>query len=165
MRKIIWIVIAAICSSHAIAFDGINGISFNMTQKQVEAKGFVCNSLKEKNTNFIAQCEHMSMTGVIFGFPTNDYNVGIGSTKKVDRIGAYFNKGIGIADYLQIAVKIQTFFPEEEKEWSTASNSAVKVNQWKANDGTRARLTLISGVPPVRKTSLSIDFYSTRLMK
>lgn len=157
MRKIVCIAVAAFSSSHVIAFDGHNGIRFDMTQKQVETKGFVCNPPKERKPTVIAECLHMDMSGVAFGFPTKDYRILIGSTKKVDMIGAEFVGHIGTEDYLSLHSKIEHFFP---KKTQSQQASMVIRDVWRANDNAAAVLLLIRGIQP----SLSITFWSPRVM-
>lgn len=164
MRKFAYIVIVAITTSHAaIAADGHNGIRFDMTQQQVEAKGFVCNPPKEKKPDVIAECRHMDMTGVAFGFPTKDYSILIGPTTKVDSIGAEFSGRIGTEDYFDLHHKIVHFFPIEHKAGSMHSES-IRRDEWRSNNGAAAVLLLLKGTPPVTRTSLSIRFWSPRAM-
>lgn len=164
MRKIACIAIAAICSSPTIASDGHNGIRFDMTQKQVEAKGFVCNPPEEKKSDVVAECQHMDMTGVAFGFPTKDYRILIGSTKKVDMIGAEFSGRVGTEDYFSLHRKIEHFFPKKYEAGTVHEQGMVRRDEWRANNNASAVLMLMNGIPPITKTSLSITFWSPRWM-
>ncbi|PTQ85288.1 hypothetical protein [Agitococcus lubricus] len=162
MRKIAYIAIFTICS-HAIAFDGHNGISFDMTQKQVEAKGFVCHPPQEKNPSVIAECQHTNMTGVAFGFPTKDYQISIGPTKKVDMIGADFSGRISKKDYVGLFRKIEQLFPKKD-ETGTFHEGTVLRDVWRANNNAAVILLLMNGVPPITESSLGITFWSPRAM-
>jgi hypothetical protein len=105
----------------------------------------------------------MDMTGVAFGFPTKDYRILIGPTKKVDMIGAEFSGTIDTEDYLSLHRKIEHFFPKKN-EAGTVQESMVRRDEWRANNGAAAVLLLIKGIPPITKTSLHITFWSPRAM-
>ena len=164
MKKIVCIAVAAISSSLAIASDGHNGIRFDMTQKQIEAKGFVCNPPEEKTPDVIAECQHMDMTGVAFGFPTKDYRILIGPTKKVDMIGAEFSGRIGTEDYLSLHRKIEHFFPKKNEAGTLHEQGMVRRDEWRAKNNAALVLLLVSGIPPITNTSLSVTFWSPRAM-
>lgn len=140
---------------------GHNGIRFDMTQKEVERKGFVCNPPREKQKNILADCRHMDMTGVAFGYPTKDYNIAIGPSGKVDKIGAKFVNINSASDYLSLHAKIVHFFPNK-KEDGSMNGSLIMRDVWLANDNSSAVLLYIEGVPPVFGSSLSISFWSPR---
>lgn len=162
MKRLAYIALATVCCSYAIASDGHNGIRFDMTQKQVEAKGFVCNSTAEVTSSVIAQCRHMDMTGVAFGFPTKDYRVSIGRTKRVDMIGADFSARIGTADYFSLHEKIAHFFPTKNAAGTLTGQDIAVRTEWRAKNNAAAVLLLIKGAPPIIKDSLSITFWSPR---
>lgn len=162
MRKIFYVALAAIFSSPAIAFDGHNGISFDMTQEQVEEKGFVCNPPKEEMQDVVAECQHMDMTGVAFGFPTTDYQILIGSAKNVVMIGAKFSGNLSAADYLSLQRKIEHFFPNKEEAKTVYVKNQFRRDVWRANNNATAVLVLMNGVPPIIKTSLTIAFWNPR---
>lgn len=148
----------------AHAFNVHNGITFDMTQKEVENKGFVCNPPEEKDPNVKARCEHMDMTGVAFGYPTKDYSLTIGPSGKVDGISAKFSGNIATSDYLSLHNKIKHFFPEKDEKASFHSQGTATRDQWRAKNNAAAVLLLINGMPPYIKTSLSITFWSPRYM-
>jgi len=148
----------------AYAFNGHNGISFDMTQQEVEKKGFVCNPPEKKDPNVKAECEHMDLTGVAFGYPTKDYRLIIGSSGKVDMIGAEFGGHIATSDYFSLHSKIKHFFPTKDEKASFHAQGTATRDQWRAKNNASAVLLLIYGVPPITKTSLSITFWSPRYM-
>lgn len=146
-------------SSQVLAFEGHNGITFDMTQKQVEAKGFVCNESRSSNTNIILDCNHMEMTGTAFGLPTKNYNVSIGKSKKVIRIGAEFGGNVNMQSHLNLSTQIGNFFPKKLADKSMHSKD-VLMDVWEAKNGAHAVLNFFSGIPPIIKASMRISFWS-----
>lgn len=126
----------------AHAMDGHNGIQFDMSQKEVEAKGFVCNPPKEKIDHILSLCAHMDMTGVAFGDPTKDYSIVIGPSGKVDQISAVFANTANVSDYVSLSAKIVNFFPNKH-EPSTMHESHVMTDEWRAHDNSAAVLTYL----------------------
>ena len=142
-----------------------NGINFNMTQHEIEEKGFVCNPSKGKNSNIESKCEHMDMTGVAFGFPTKDYRLTIGPSGKVDIISADFSGRIDSADYFSIQSKIQHFFPTQNEVATLHEQGLLRRDEWVSNDNAAAVLTYVSAIPPFTKQTLSIAFRSPRIFR
>lgn len=140
-------------------FDGHNGIRFDMKQKDIEAKGFVCKPRKEKVNHIHVECNHMDMTGVAFGFPTKDYSVAIGSEGRVTFIRADFSGNISTSDYLGLNSKIELFFPDKVSELSMYSNLARR-DHWKDKNNSAAVLLWTAGVEPYISQKLSITFWS-----
>lgn len=162
-KKFTWVAIAAVCFAapiSAFAFDEHNGISFNMTQKEVEKKGFVCNP-SEGYPNIKAKCQHMDLTGVAFGYPTKDYKVSIGTSGKVDIISADFSGQLKTSNFFDIRGKIKHFFPTKNEE-ATFNYQGVSREEWRSKDNAAAVLVLMPGTPPFSETSLSITFRSPR---
>ncbi|WP_418647783.1 hypothetical protein ACNQFN_01775 [Thauera butanivorans] len=145
-------------SSHVIAFEGHNGITFDMTQKQVEAKGFVCNESETSNTDIILDCSHMEMTGTAFGLPTKNYEVSIGKSKKVIRISVDFGGNVNIQSYLNLTTQIGNFFPKKLADGSMHSKAILR-DVWEAKNGAQAVLLFLSGIPPITKDRISISFW------
>lgn len=151
-------------SLSAYAVDGHNGITFKMTQKQVEAKGFVCNSEK-KRTDIIAVCSHMEMKGSAFGIPTANYEVGIGTNKKVDEIRAdLVGFSASIANYVDLTSKIEKFFPNKDEKRSFNSNGDFLKDFYRGKDKSGVSIVIIKAIPPISNGSKSITFYSPRAM-
>jgi hypothetical protein len=140
-------------------FDGHNGIRFDMKQKDIEAKGFVCRPRKEKITHIHVECNHMDMTGVAFGFPTKDYNVTLGSTGKVTFISADFSGNINTSEYLGLNSKIELFFPNKIPELTMYSEVA-RIDHWRDKNNFAAVLLLTAGVEPYISQKLKITFWS-----
>lgn len=165
MKKLILVVIAAACfNTSAYAVDGHNGIRFDMTQKDLEAKGFVCRAPKAKQTNDLAECQHMDFTGVAFGFPTNDYRIFIGSNGKVDRIIASFSGNFSYTDSLSLGHKIEHFFPNKKRS-ATVVSEIFQSETWVAENNAVAVTRFIRGTPPFLKNSFTIIFGSPESMK
>ena len=139
-----------------------NGINFDMTQKDVEEKGFVCNPPEEQNPSIKTECKHMDLTGVAFGYPTKDYSLIIGPTGKVDKIGAEFNGNMSMDDYLKLHREIEFFFPNKDEKGTFHSQGTVRRDEWRDKNNTSAVLLLFDGIPPITKGSLSITFWSPR---
>jgi len=139
-----------------------NGISFDMTQKDVEEQGFVCNPPEEQNSDIRANCKHMDLTGIAFGYPTKDYSLIIGSTGKVDKIGAEFSENISMDAYFKLHREITFFFPNKYEKGTFHSQGTARRDEWRDKNNTSAVLLLFDGIPPVTKTSLSITFWSPR---
>ena len=150
--------------STAYAFNGHNGIGFDMSQNEVEAKGFVCNPPNERGANYIAECEHMDMTGVAFGYPTNYYRVRIGKNKKVIMIGAVFSGTITQEDYFKLQNKIEFFFPKKDEKASFYKQGMAIRDEWNDQNNASAVLLYVKGIPPITKTSISITFWSPYYM-
>lgn len=157
-------IVVTIASIPAYAFNGHNGINFDMSQKEVEKLGFVCNPPKEKDPDTKANCEHMDMTGVAFGFPTRDYRVRIGSSGKVDMISSEFSVNLSTAEYIRLHSKIEHFFPTKDEDASFHAQGTARRDQWRAKNNAAAVLLLMNGIPPVTETSLGISFWSPRYM-
>jgi hypothetical protein len=140
------------------ASEGHNGILFNMTQKQVEGKGFVCNPPEEKSDTTIAVCNHIDMTGIAFGYPTKDYEVRIGPSKKVDTIRASFSGEITSDQYFDLHSRIPLFFPKKDEAATDNNSKYYECNEWRAKNNSSARLCLFYRP----KTSMGICFFSPR---
>lgn len=166
MKRLICIMIAATCLTFpAYAQDGHNGIRFDMNQKQVEAKGFSCNPPKEKkDSDVIAVCHHMDMTGVAFGIPTQEYEVRIGPTKRVDEIRAELVGMRNLSDILSLHRKVENFFPKKDEAGSHRAQGMYSRDAWRANNNAGVAVFMFSGVPPITKTTVSVMFYSPRAM-
>jgi len=148
-------------SSYAV--DGHNGITFKMTQKQVEAKGFVCNPETERK-DIIAVCNHMEMKGSAFGFPTENYEIGIGSNKRVDEIRAdLVGFTANVENYLALTLKIQKFFPAKDDKLSFSHDYFIK-DFYRAKDKSGAAVYMSKPIPPISKGSNVITFYSPHAM-
>ena len=144
------------------AFSGHNGINFDMTQKQVEIKGFVCNPPKEESSSIKAECKHMDFTGVAFSFPTNDYTIYIGPSGKVDIITADFSKQLSLTDNLKLYRNIEHFFPTKYEKGAFYSEGLMRRTEWRAKNNASAVLLFINAMPPVRDATTSITFTSPR---
>lgn len=168
MNKIFYIIVMPILSllftSSAYAVKGHNGIRFNMTQKSVEAMDFACNTPKEKNPMIAVECFHMDMTGKVFGYQTQDYEVRIGPSGKVDMISAKIIGVKTLSDIIELHLKIQKFFPKKDEEGSHRKQGMYSRDAWRAKDGSGISLFLFNAIPPVTKTTLDITFQSPRLL-
>lgn len=151
-------------SLSAFAVDGHNGITFKMTQKQVEAKGFVCNSEKERK-DIIAVCNHMEMTGTAFGNPTENYEVSIGTNKKVNEIRAdLVGFSASIESYLALTLKIEKFFPIKDEKLSVNGQGYFIKDFYRSKDKSGAAVLMTKPMPPIIKGSNIITFYSPYAM-
>lgn len=147
-------------SLSAFAVDGHNGITFKMTQKQVEAKGFVCNPEKERK-DVIAVCNHMEMTGTAFGNPTENYEVSIGTNKKVNEIKAdLVGFSTSIESYLALTLKIEKFFPIKDEKLSFNGEGYFVKDFYRSKDKSGAAFFMTKPMPPIIKGSKVITFYS-----
>lgn len=151
-------------SLSAFAVDGHNGITFKMTQKQVEAKGFVCNPEKERK-DVIAVCNHMEMKGAAFGNPTENYEVSIGINKKVDGIKAELvGFSANVEDYLELTMKIQKFFPNKDEKLSFNGEGYFIKDFYRSKDKSGAAILITKPMPPIIKGKTVITFYSPYAM-
>ncbi|MCX6068221.1 MAG: hypothetical protein NT121_21135 [Chloroflexi bacterium] len=165
MKNHFYIAITASCLCQlAYAQDGHNGIKFEMTQKQVEALGFVCNPPKKPSSDKLAECHHMDMTGVAFGYPMQDYEVSIGASNNVDSIKAKLNGVRSLADVLELHEKVKNFFPIEDVQGTHRHQGMYSRDAWRAKNNAGLSLFQDSGAPPIIKPSLSVTFYSPRFM-
>ncbi len=150
-------------SLNAFAVDGHNGITFKMTQKQVEAKGFVCNPETERK-DIIAVCNHMEMKGSAFGIPTENYEISIGSNKRVDEIRAEFvGFTVNVENYVALTLRLQKFFPTKDDKLSFSHEYFIK-DFYRAKDKTGAAVYMSKPIPLVSKGSNVITFYSPHAM-
>ena len=151
-------------SLSAFAVDGHNGITFKMTQKQVEAKGFVCNSEKRLK-NIIAVCNHMEMTGIAFGYPTENYEVRIGANKKVNAIQAdLVGFSTSIENYIDLMLKIEKFFPIKDEKLSFGGDGYFVKDFYRSKDKSGAALFITKPMPPISKGGSAITFHSPYAM-
>lgn len=158
--KLAFLILAfATVSPFAQALDGHNGITFNMTQRQVETKGFICDSETKSEGTIIATCRHMDMTGAAFGVPTQNYEVGIGPNKRVASIKADLVGIRSLADYLALHTRIGQFFPKKDEQRSFADRG-VRRDFWRDKDNSGISLFFSSGVRGVIKDTMWISFYS-----
>lgn len=163
MKKISYIAIISTFFTFSVyAAKGHNGIQFDMTQKQIEAMDYACNPPKEKNPMITAECFHMDMTGKVFGYKTQDYEVRIGPSGKVDMISANIIGVKTLSDIIELHLKIQKFFPIKDEEGTHRKQGMYSRDAWRAKDGSGISLFLFNGIPPVIKTTLDITFQSPR---
>lgn len=158
MNKFIYTAISIACvglSAHAQ--DGHNGIRFDMTQKQVEAKGFTCNPPKEKIGNIVALCHHMDMTGVAFGIPAQDYEVRIGPSKRVDVIKAELTGVRSIEDIFSLHRKVENFFPAKDLKLSHGAQGSYNSDFWRAKNNAGLSLYMSRS-----QKTISLQFFSPR---
>ncbi len=106
----------------------------------------------------------MDMSGVLFGYPTQDYVVKIGPAKKVDDISATLIGAKDLADILALHQKIKKFFPKVDEEGTHSAPKYYRRDSWRAKNNSGISLFLMKGMPPVTKTELTISFYSPRSM-
>ena len=151
-----------IVSCSAFAIDGHNGILFEMTQAQIESKGFICNptTIGEK---VVTRCKHMDMTGVAFSVPTNNYEVQIGADGHVDSIQSDLLGIRSTADYLALLGNISGFFPAKDESRNLHSQG-VMMDWWRANNGAAISVFYSSGVRGILKDTLHVTFHSPKSM-
>ncbi|MDP3005303.1 hypothetical protein [Methylotenera sp.] len=151
-------------SLSAFAVDGHNGITFKMTQKQIEAKGFVCNPEKE-GKDIIAVCNHMEMKGTAFGIQTENYAVHIGTNKKVDEIKAeLIGFSANVEDYIELTMNIQKFFPNKDEKLSFNGEGYFIKDFYRSKDKSGAAILITKPIPPISKGRKGITFYSPHAM-
>ena len=153
MKKLFYILIITLFSFNAHSQDGHNGIRFDMNQKQVEEKGFVCNPPKEKRSN-------MDMTGVAFGIPTKDYEVHIGADNKADIILAELVGIQELPDLFSLYRKVENFFPNENPDDTHTEPNLFIRKSWKAKNNSGATIFIMQGIKNFTKTKVSVIFYS-----
>lgn len=159
MKKV-WVgVLASSVVSHVYAIDGHNGIRFNMTQRDVEAKGFVCAPPKKEGRE-IAVCRHMELTGTAFGVATQNYEVTIGPDKRVADIRADLVGIRTVPEYLNLLSKVQDFFPKKDEAGTHSAQGLYMRDAWRAPDNSGASVFYASGVKGVTKDTMSVTFSS-----
>jgi len=153
-------------SLSAFAVDGHNGITFGMSQKQVEAKGFVCNpSSDAERKDIIAVCNHMEMTGTAFGNPRGNYEVSIGTNKKVNEIKAdLVGFSTSIESYLALTLKLEKFFPIKDEKLSFNGQGYFIKDFYRSKDKSGAAVLITKPMPPISQGSKVITFYSPYAM-
>jgi tol-pal system protein YbgF len=141
-KLILAIVLLLVSSSYSYAIDGHNKIKFNMTQKQLEKIGFICNPVTDDQL-IVAKCKHMDMTGVAFNVPAQNYTVTIGRNKKVAEIKADL---IGISDlkaYIKLKHNIDEFFPNKNNSIKKPAKIGWFQDGWIANNNAGINLYVI----------------------
>lgn len=127
--------------------DGHNGIKFDMTQKQLESKGFICNP-EPKPDMTITKCKHMDMTGVAFSVPTQNYTVHIGRDNHVAIISADLVGVRRYEDYTHLLNTVSEFFPTKD-EASSSSNSGsgmiLQRDAWRDKNNAGIAVSFFSG--------------------
>lgn len=164
MKKYL-VIFACLQVGVAMAFDGHNDIKFTSTQKEIENKGFVCRPPEKPKPKILAECRHMDMVGVMFGYKSTNYRIQIGKDRKVDMIGADLVGRLDSSDYFALQEKISFNFPKKNEEGSFVAQGVAIRDEWHAQNGASAILLLTFGVAPVTKTNLSITFWSPRYSK
>jgi len=142
-------------------FNGHNGITFDMTQNEVEKKGFVCNPLEKEDRRIKYRCNHMDLTGVAFGYNTKDYNLAIGHSGKVIKIGANFTGIKTVSDYLNLHTQIEQFFPNKYEKGSMHEKSLTR-EEWRSKNNSSVVLIHFKGSPPYIQPSLVLSFWSPK---
>ncbi len=159
MKYIITLTVLAIFTPlSAYAFNGVSGITFDMTQQEVEKKGFVCKD-EEVHPKIKIKCQHIDMTGEAFGFTLGQYTLGIGLTGKVELITARFNGKISVVDRSLIKARMADFFPLEVKD-KAFSGDSVTQNVWRAKNDVTALLIFRRGIDTYVKPALILTFWS-----
>lgn len=164
MKKLILVVITSTCFNTAHAMEGHNGIRFDMTQKDVEAKGFVCRPPKPASKGLSAECKHMDFTGVAFDYPTANYTISIGESGTVNLINADFSGNLRYSDYQNIAFKVKHFFPNKKESMCVVTDS-ISSEVWKDENNAAAKITFFSGIRPYTKDRVNIGFFGPGLIK
>lgn len=159
MKQAFVIIAITTFSPLAQALDGHNGITFNMSQRQVEKKGFICQSQTKDRLGIIARCLHMDMTGVAFGVPTQNYEVEIDSNKRVASIQADLIGIRTLADYLALHNRIDKFFPKKDESRSFAADVG-RLDFWRDKDNSGISVYISPGVRGITKDTKWVTFWS-----
>ena len=149
------------------AVDGHNGIKFEMTQNQLENKGFICNPSSEFFATSIAKCKHMEMTGVAFSVQTRNYTVYIDNDNRVAVILADLVGLRSLEDYFSLLTNISGFFPKKDEANSLAdsrSGNTLRRDAWRTNNNAGIALSYVSGVRGIMKDQVSVIFSSPSYM-
>lgn len=152
------LLVASSCYSYAI--DGHNGIKFNMTQKQLEKMGFICNPNTDAKQLFIADCRHMDMTGVAFNIPAQNYSVSIGKNKRVATILADLIGIRTLDDYIALIVNISEFFPKKDEAGTKSIEGYLQRDAWRAKNNAGIALNFFTRSGP----RVTIGFFSPTYM-
>jgi hypothetical protein len=145
---------------YAFAIDGHNGIRFNMSQKDVEGKGFVCSPPKKSDTREVAVCKHMELSGTAFGVPTQNYEVSIGPDKRVARIRADLVGIRSAQDYLSLLNRVQEFFPVKDEARTQRVQGQFMNDTRRAPDNSAVSVFYAPGVQGIVKDMLAVTFMS-----
>lgn len=166
MKKIMLFILLATASCYSYALDGHNGIRFDMTQKQLESKGFICHPNNKEERLTIATCKHMDMSGVAFSLPTQNYEVQIGSDKRVAWIRADISGIHSMADYIALVTNISEFFPKKDAA-GTLRGSSFRKDAWRDNNNAGISVSYFAGAEGVEwdKDTFWISFTSPSVMK
>ena len=164
MKNFVFAVLLATTSLYCHAIDGHNGIKFSMTQQQLEGMGFICNPNTKSERSSFATCKHMDMTGAAFSVPTRNYEVEIGSDKRVSSIRADLVGIRSTADYLALLTNISGFFPKKDEANTHSHQGSYMKEAWRANNNAGISVFYSSGVKGLIKDTLWVSFHSPSLM-
>lgn len=163
-KYIIIITLLFISTSNSYAIEGHNGIKFDMTQKQIESLGFICNPSDKPKKFDISTCRHMDMTGVAFGVPTGNYVVTIGSDERVADIRADLSGISKTQDYFALLTNISGFFPKNDEPENYNSGTGTIIRNWRANNNAGIGVFRSPGVKGILKDTLWVNFRSPDFM-
>jgi len=143
-----------------------NGIKFDMSQKQVEAMGFVCEPEEGRDHIVIAECKHSKMIGTAFDYKTKDYTLLISASGKVGTVSAeiigvpHWEYGTNSRQLTQdLFLKIRKTFPIKTYSGGIIGSSVNE--EWYTRDGFRLSVTMLSGIAAVsNKSSTSMHISS-----
>ena len=146
------------------AIDGHNGIRFEMTQQQLEAKGFICNPNAKQERSIVATCRHMDLTGVAFNIPTSNYQVEIDADNQVASIRADLIGIRSASDYLGLLTHISEFFPRKDEAGSFRGGGTTMKDAWRANNNAGISIFYSAGARGIIKDTLWVTFNSPSYM-
>lgn len=100
------------------------------------------------------------MTGVAFGVPTRNYEVGIGNDGRVSYIRADLVGIRSAADYLALLTNISGFFPRKDEANTHSRQGSYMREAWRANNNTGISVFYAPGVRGIIKDTLWVTFFS-----
>lgn len=154
-NKILLVVLFFMCATSAFAMDGHSGISFSMSQKDIEALGFVCQPPNKNET----RCFNDSYKGDAFGYPTTGYEVDIGDKNTVRHIKTKLSGKISLADYDDLCKKIEQIFPTKNEK-ATFRKNDLTIDGWIADNRAKAFLFVAHKGGELEPRSAAIAFSS-----
>jgi len=135
-----------------------NGIKFDMSQKQVEAMGFVCKPEEDRHHTTIAKCKHSKMTGTAFDYRTKNYRLSISTSGKV---GVIFAEIVGMPywEYNTSSQQLtQDLFSKIQKTFPIKADSrgvpgSYVNSEWNTRDGFKLSVIMFPGMSTVSSKS------------
>lgn len=156
LKKILYTALLISAASNVYAVDGLGNVKFRMTMKQVEAMGYVCAPMPNKDG--ATKCQNVDFQNTIYGYAADSYKVYFGRDKKIYGISANLVGIKSMEDYFGLLSKVEVLFPIEEEGESIKGVFVRHVRR----DSSKATASVVMtvGTPGIVPTLYSISYFT-----